>query len=259
MRARINFTGRKRIGRQSVRIRMLKVPRGKPRRARVRLHLNHIEFPKEAAVTLEAYSGPISMRFSCGTIGDLQVPPELRLTELGDQEQVLFRLKVVDTFQNVGRIIGVAERITPLSHTQDGEGGRRNLLPVEPADDMDEAVWRIDMEDEYGGAPVLRINRKVLESDESVLHDTLSIGFMLPEALRQVLNELISERTPEEDDQNDWRKDWMEFCKAELGQDISGAEDEEDERAWVDRCVESFCRKYKFASNIIKQRERGDQ
>src|SRR5262249_34078076 len=94
---RINSTGRKRIMREKVDIRLEPPTPDKPLSAAATLNLDGLGFPSDAAVVLEAYQRSLGMRFDCGTIGAISVPKILHLNEIDRSGTVLFRLKVIDT------------------------------------------------------------------------------------------------------------------------------------------------------------------
>lgn len=104
---RVNFTGRRRVPRDRVEI---KVFEGQPRRFDATINLDGLRFLPNAAVYLEATCAGSSVirRFSFGEVGAIQPPTERELADVNG-ENVFFTLKVVDRAERFGRILGLAE------------------------------------------------------------------------------------------------------------------------------------------------------
>jgi hypothetical protein len=242
---RINSTGRKRIARERVNVRMHPVKPDEPLTALATLELSDMGFPPEALVVLEAYQRSSGMRFDCGTVGDLNVPPALHLNEIDSNSTVLFRLKVVDSHSGTGRILGSAERLRPTDG--DNQEGRRSIFPIKELFIGDE-VWRVDMDD---GGPVLVLNCRILGFKHRILENPLIQGIILPAAFRIVLEKLAADPTPHEDDDEDWRGLWLRYLKEHFSIDEELSELTTEERQeWVDAAVRSFCQAHGFVERI---------
>ena len=70
------------------------------------------------------------MRFDCGTLGDLTLPEDRRLSEIDSSSVVRFRVKVVDNTAHMHRIVAAADDITVSAAATDG-GATIPLLPGE--------------------------------------------------------------------------------------------------------------------------------
>ena len=112
---RINSTGRKRIRRENIDIRMLPAQPGEVLRASAKIDLSSYKFPAEALLAIEAYHRSSGMRFDCGTIGNQSIPQLLVLDQVDQSGSVLFRVKITDSDGERGLLLGSAERIQPLS------------------------------------------------------------------------------------------------------------------------------------------------
>ena len=184
------------------------------------------------------------MRFECGTVGDIRIPPLLVLDEVDRSGSVLFRVRVIDTEGEPGKILGSALGIQPSS--ENNEEGQRSLFPV-IFRDLGELTWKVEMN--YGDKPKLVLNKKIPGISHRLHENPLLQGFLLPAALRIVLEELVRERDEGDDDEPGWKAEWLQFCKAGLGLQDDPAELNADDRTeWVD--LKSFCNAHGFVSAI---------
>lgn len=111
---------------------------------------------------------------------------------------------------------------------------------------------------EFGAeGPILYVDDRI---DHSLLTaDSSCQALLLPALLKAILiHILLVERCSADDfadDEKDWRTEWME-----LGRQLSGEEpppDSEDAGMmyqWIERCVESFCRKHGLLSHLLRQK-----
>src|SRR5262245_29501369 len=91
-----------------------------------------------AAVFVEAYGGPKFERFPLGTVGAPAPLSRLTLVTFGPDENVLFRVKVVEADGAGGRIIAMATGIRPAGPT---DRPQASLLPVSVAK-LDGVVYK---------------------------------------------------------------------------------------------------------------------
>lgn len=246
---RINSTGRKRIGRECVEISMLETPPDEPLKAQARLSLDALNFPPDATVALEAYHRSSGMRFDCGTVGSLNMPEVLVLSEVDRAGSVLFRLKVVDNDDEPGKLLGSAERLKPKSEGESEE--RRSLFPILYRD-LKHDLWKVTIE--QGDRPVLIVNKRIPGFSHKLLESPMMQGLLLPAALRFVLLELVSSaETGEDDEEAGWKEEWIAFCRDELGtgsddpREIADASAKDD---WIDDTVQRFCENLSFIKRI---------
>jgi hypothetical protein len=251
---RINSTGRRRINRESIDIRMLEAAAGGPLKAEAKLDLAPYKFPADALVSIEAYHRSSGMRFPCGTVGSTNIPPVLVLDEIDQSGPILFRVKVTDTGGNTGQLLGSAERIQPLSEDEDKD--RRALFPVLYRS-LGEQVWKVDINP--GDRPKLVINRDIPGIRHRLANDPFMKGMLFPAAFRIVMEALA--RTSGDDDEDDdaesapWQADWLKFCAERLG--IAGPPSSalEDREKWIEDAVTGFAGTYGFVKEIRKQEE----
>jgi hypothetical protein len=245
---RINSTGRKRIRREDVNIRMLDSAPGEPLRAKASINLDAHEFPSASIISLEAYHRSSGMRFDFGTVGAQTIPDVLVLDEVDRSGTVLFRIKVVEAEGDRGRILGSAERIPPTS--EDAEQNRRSLFPVVYRS-LDEEVWKVDID--YGGRPTLILNREIPGIGHRLKEDPFLQGFLFPAAFRIVMEAIARDQDEDDDDEPGWRTEWLQFCRDSLGiHDVPPASDAEE---WIDHAVSRFCNEYGFMKRIRKMEE----
>jgi hypothetical protein len=249
---RINFTGRKRIRHELVDIRLLETKLGESLKAQASLQLEGEGFPGEALVSLEAYHRSSGMRFDCGTVANLSIPPVLDLTEVDRSGTVLFRVKVIDSKDSVGRLLGSAERIQPCS--EEGDEGRRSIFPIKTRD-LGAEVWKVEVDHET--PPALILNNRIPGLVQQVLEQPLLQGVLLPAALRIVLTELVREPYADDEDATEWKSDWLGYCTDQLGvPDPSELPTDTESRSdWVDEAVRHFCEDLDFVRRIRSKTE----
>ena len=111
---RVNSLGRRRVSRNCVAI---AVNDGEPRTFSASIDFGDHAWEPEASVVMEATCAGSSLvqRYDCGTIAKLDEPRDRALNDLHGQN-VFFSLKIIDRSQRVGRLLGVAENIRPLTH-----------------------------------------------------------------------------------------------------------------------------------------------
>lgn len=243
---RINFTNRKRISHEAIDIRLLDTPPGAAPRATAELKLDGLGFPETAEVAIEAYRGSSLMRFGCGTVGNLSVPPLMIIDDIDVGGNVQFRVKVVDTHGVVGLLAALASHVRPKS--KDDGDGRRSLLTIR-YHDLGSELWRVSVDENE--PPALVLNYRATGIEDRIINDPLVRGLLMPAAFRIVLEKLVLLTPPDEDDETDWKRDWLKFCEEELGIEDSPFELDKDERAeWIDEAVKVFSSRATFLEKV---------
>jgi hypothetical protein len=252
MKKRINFTGRKSLSVENVRIRVhpAKVEGHAPSFTADLDLPGNWQLNKDAKVYVEAYVKSSSMRFAFGTVSQISPPNDTELIELDRAEGMLFRVKVVDESAEVGKILASANRIQPL-----GEEGVKSLLTLRLTD-LGEGVWRLAI---GGGAPpVLELNNNIPGIQDRLRQDPLLQGAIYPEALRQIVDDLLS--NDENDDEMKWVQDWRTFAERLVGEklpdDLSDDDQESERGRIVDTVVNKFCAWQRFATAATKNEEK---
>jgi hypothetical protein len=242
---RINSTGRKRIPREHIDIRLETVVPSVVQSATARFELGEFGFPVDAKVILEAYQGSSAMRFECGTVEAPKIPVVLQFNELDRVNSILFRLKVIDGTGS-GKILGSAERIRPTGN--DNEEGKRSIFPIRESD-LGAETWRVEI-DESG--PWLLLNYKIPSFKHRILENSLLRGIILPAAFRTVLERLVDDFSADDGDEDDWRTLWLRYLKETFGidEDLSELTEDNDKQDWVSQAVRRFCEAHNFINDI---------
>jgi hypothetical protein len=242
---RINSTGRRRIPRERADIRIEPPKAGEPLRASATLKVDDLNFPPDALLILEAYQRSSGMRFACGTVGNVKVPPVLHLNDIDRNGSILFRVKVVDADGANGKILGSADRIRPAGE-EDLEG-RRSIFPISE-EDLGREVWRVDVDDD---GPRLLLNFRIVGFKHRILENPLLRGIILPAAFRIVLENLAADPVPDDDEEDDWRLLWLRYLKESFGIDDDVALlDDEGRKKWIEETVRIFCEAHDFVDAI---------
>jgi hypothetical protein len=238
---RINSTGRRKIPRSSITIRLAEAG-GNGGRFSADYLLAGLGFPGEARVFIEAYNALSYMRFDFGTIAARREPVDTRLTEITPRPLPKFRLKVVDRRERVGLLLGVADQIVALR--PDAElAHRQSLLPVEFCD-LGDQVWRLDL----GDWPVLELNARIESIGEIARSGEAFLGLVYPEVVRRILHAIVieQEQTDPGFDESDWTSLWLRFVGALPGVGAPPQHVSSESRAecleWIEEAVEAFCR-----------------
>lgn len=251
---RINSTGRKRILREHIRIRLSETDGQQPPSFTADIQLPvELRLDPSARIYVEPYVKSSSMRFDFGTVGKVSPPTDCVLSEIDAGAVVLFRVKVIDETDAVGRILASANGIRPEN---DADGGdRRPLLPVRAAN-LSEEIWRVDIDRDAG--PTLVVNSRVPDLIEALKRDIYFQGAIYPEIVRRLAREVYRpDNEFEEDEEGGWVKDWKGWFESQLGRSVSEDEVDDDEALGrlADDIASSFATKSQFASNLIAARQ----
>jgi hypothetical protein len=238
---RLNYTGRKRIGRSKVTVRL--TPTGGGHYAfEIDFDLAGYDFPPDATVFVEAYNSGSYMRFPFGTVAARRDPQDVRLREITPRPLPKFRLKVVDQSARHGLLLGVADKLIPL-RPEEELSRRQSLLPVDFCDLGDE-IWRLDVSD----WPVLELNNRVESIAEIARSGDWFLGLVYPEVVRRILHEIVIAQgvTDPGFDDSDWMSLWLRFVCSLPGvsqpPDGESAQARAERMEWIDGTVQAFCR-----------------
>lgn len=233
---RIQFTGRKRLTSGDVSI--VLHDQAEPLAFAIdRLSLERHELPGDALVRVEAYRRTVYAPFELGTVSHLKIPEgSTPLTEFdGLPDGVRFRVKVtsVDGL-NAGQLLAESGGIAPVWSS----GGKESLLPVRP-EDLDQEVFRLDMDDE----PVLLINSKI-DQWRQVARSNHFVALVYPAAFRTILAEILRQDLPDLTDNDDWRALWLRLAiRQNRANPLPASDaDEADKVQWIDDAVSAFCK-----------------
>lgn len=242
---RLNYTGRRRIPRENVRIAIYR--NGEMEEFDARVSCGGLGIPDDARLLVEAYHKSDWMRFDFGTVGHVVIPRDRRLTAFYRGARVLFRVKAVATEGEGGKIIAEADRIIPIA--PDNDQDRDPLLPVRVVDGLGNQIWRLA----WDSGPVLELNRKEPEIKRLLTSDPRFKWLVLPHVLRAVLIRFLSEETDAEDAQSDSNEGqrWLDFALSLYPVEPPKPEDRDPEliENWVNDVVAAFCDRHSVIEN----------
>ena len=238
---RLNYTGRRRIARSRVTVRLVAATRG-VWSFDADFDLSGYDFPAESSVFVEAYNATSYMRFGFGTVEQPHMPEDRNLTEITPSPLPQFRLKIVDRRDRHGLLLGVADKLVPLRPDEAPEH-KQSLLPVDFRD-LGERIWRLDVTD----WPVLELNRRVGDLGEMARSADSFLGLVYPEVVRRILHAVVIEldQTDLDFDDADWTSLWLRYlCELPGVSPPPAGETEEARRRkeeWIEETVQAFCR-----------------
>lgn len=258
---RFNYTDRQKIPRDQVRLAWIEDGSGLLRFS-VELDLEFTERPLNPAalVFIEAYSGPVVMRFSCNTVEHLEYPADTLLSEFPPGLKPLFRVKVVAPDAE-RRLLAWADAVSPLA-ADEIKSGRRSILPVETVD-LGPQVWNLRIE---SNTFFLQLNSSIREPrDITILaREPDFIALVYPAVIRQIISHLLlgPERNTVEADHP-----WLVFASNltnESPPDSETALDDEDAYAedvkeWTDKVIQGFCQQQHSMERFIQFKKEAEE
>lgn len=247
MKRRFNHTGRKRIEQSSCAINVVDGKDG-VQSFSASINLDGLGLPGNSRVYIEAYVKNSSMRFDLGTVSEMRLGDIHELTEMDVGGAVLFRVRVVDESELVGKILASANRLRP-SGDQHPEG-RRAILPIRSTD-LGSEVWKLEIDVDTG--PVLCVSNRLPGLKDQVKSDPLYAALILPHVVRMVVMNIVSNRSI---DVEDWTGDWSTWVHAEFGLDLAVMiEDEQAVDDLGDEVASSFAMRHDFLNKLLASRE----
>lgn len=250
-----NYTGRTRINHSDVQVAIERMP-DDTRIFNFKLVLDSYGLPGDAKVYLEAYFKSSYMRFDLGTVGhQLQLPPEQRsLEQIASGDIVLFRIKVVDESEVIGKILAEADGVAPVQ--KDGRPmSKVSILPVD-FEDLGSMVWRVIYDNER---PVLQFNEKIPGIRDQAITPGTFFALVYPSVIRDVFTRILFVEGPTDlnENSNDWKCQWMQFA-SKLGIAPAPTIDDDSEeytskqnaQLWIENVVQKFCENHTLAEML---------
>ena len=240
---RFNYTGRRKLTRDLIPIRLVKESSSGAQYFSADFSgLATLGLPSNARVFVDSHVRQSSMRFDFGTIGRIAPPVDTALTEIDSGEVPQFRVMVVDADSRPGRLLAVAEQIRPME--EETEDSRKPILPLYVTD-LGEQIWQLDAGRDT--SPILKINSRIPQLRERLDGDPVLRGAIFPIAVRGVLQVILRDQP---DPTLDWVKDWRMFAESLIGQGLPGDDAEPDDfDICIDRVVEVFCEQHHWAAS----------
>lgn len=243
MRRTVNFTGRKKVPKSRVKVK-LSPNSDQIMEFKAEVDLATLDLPPQGRVYLEAYYKSSVMRFDLGEVNALNTPYGGHLDDI-QSDIVFFRLKVVDESLSVGRILGLAEGISP------GKDDEKHSILHVSFTDLGDRIWALDL---TGPMPVLEVNNQLGEGismREIVRSDPIFRSLVLPVVMREVLTEILIVRKVREINVDEWEGQWLRLASSLPGvESLSGLDkdppSEEAFAEWIESAVDRFCRQHGF-------------
>lgn len=245
MKRRFNFTERKKITLDKVSIKLARKDSSESFDAKI--DLGEMDLPNEATVYIEAYHYTELRRYCFGTVGDIAKPEDAYLSGLANQENIRFRVLVVDESDTRGLILAMADRIKPS-----GIIIKHSILPV-VFKDLGRQVWKIDYS---GDGPVLLLNERIPNIHNLARTDPRFHLYIYPAVIREIFTHIffIDRLDDLENPPEPWHENWLAFARRfipedslstlNLYSDNLGEFDQTDMLNilnWTDRLVDEFC------------------
>ena len=243
MKRTFNYTGRRKIGRKDVSIRLRQDNGVWVFDAELRLSDYH--FPRNGEVWVEAHRQNLWMQWPWGTVSALRVPVDRRLTEFDVADRVLFRVRVVQPAgQEHHKLLGEADGI-PFVKAGEADDRRRHLLVPVP-DALDHQLWKLDLESD---PPCLLVNKDAKPSWKEMARSPQFIALVYPEVMRRLLTRALVEEDPwtEDDEEGDWQADWVRFARSLGGLGpVPPPGQREPREEWIEEAVAAFARRHEL-------------
>lgn len=229
----------------------------------VKADLSEMDFKSKAKVYVEAYHRTDSKRFDFGTVEKPEKPDETRVQEFGYDQEIQFRLLVVDEEEEFKKILGIADKIKAENNDIDSEKGSKSILPVSFRD-LGRQVWKLEY-GEAGGAPGLVINRSIPMIEQIAKTDPSFIMYVYPTVVKELFNKIIFVDGIDaiDDIDDDWKVEWLEFARnlvgnSELPEFLENkGQDFEEKEIWINEVVSAFCDNRKEWGEFLKRLEEG--
>lgn len=247
MKKTVNFTGRKKILRSEVEISTINRNEAISFDAKFRFEAE--KYSKSAKVYVEPYYKYSFMRFDFGTVGNIETPKNRELIDIPNEDNIQFRVKIVDETEGNGKIFAHATNLKPNNKEYVGKDA---ILPINFVD-LDQEVWKVSFEAEK---PFLEINKKIKDGKEFVRKNPLIHSLILPAALRIIISRIINDEEEYDEDGDLWQNKWIRFVKQNLfvSREVPEANDEERiKEEWLDEVVSSFARKFYLFDKFITE------
>jgi hypothetical protein len=245
---RINSTGRQRIERRHVEIRLQRATENQRPRIETKFTLDDLELDPSARIVLEAGFKDFAQRLPWGTVDGPGPEGSPVLMDVPSDQRLFFRVKVVDPSSH--QLLALARRLFPIS--EDGDGGSRRELFRVRCVALGQELWRVLMQED--GAPILELNADVPDVLARFREPELRVA-ILPAAMRTVLLTLRDEDVDQEDDPDSWAQRWFRFAEDLAGDERPDPREPEAFRTWIDRACSRFAERFGLVSTMLAAAE----
>lgn len=249
---RLNYTGRKKINKSDVEIRVFTEANGSGWFT-ASVDFSKTELPPSANVVIEARQKDMMQRFDCGTVGAFKLPGKTNLIEVDPTGPLSFWVRVLDPERSDGRLLAVARSIHPASDSKDGMG-RDTLLPVRSRD-LAQVPWRIDFPSDDEGMPWLVINNRIPGAIEKLQGDPLFQALVFPAAVREVISRIYlnGDGWPEDS----WQRKWLDYGRRLIDEDWPKMGEVDEAPSWIENVANEFSTMFLMTERLIEQSGEG--
>lgn len=246
MQRTINHTGRRKIEAKELQINMIEQESGVPA-FDVDFSLNREKLPDNASIYIEAYQRNTLQRFSFGTVAEIRKPEKRDLDQLDLSSPTLFRIRIVDESEHLGRLVASAEHLKPEGENDDDQ--RSSLLAVRSRP-LGQQTWRVEFN--TSGKPELCINSRIPDAIGQLKNNPQFQSIILPAAFRQVLMFFLWNN--DDEDEGSVAEQWMTFAE-QIASERPHGEDPAELVGWVDEVVERFSEMFELCDMLLLKME----
>ena len=244
-----NYTGRKKILQEEVRINLKEEPL-LHFTADLTINDEH-DLPSDAKVYVEAVAGNTKQRFPFGTVHKCTPPENTNLDKLDLSKTPRFRIIIVDETSASFKILAAGRG---FKSEEDNELSREHLLPIKSRE-LGSLCWEIHFP---GGEAELILNKEIPNVIEKIHQDALYQALILPAALTLIMNEYFLKQGAADNSGGPGAIKWLTFIKL-MGEDKEPFNMPLEEReAWSESVIKKFTNQHQFASKLIEAVNKGN-
>ena len=245
MKRTFNYTARQEIKRRDITI-LLRQDRGAWVFDADLQRLAAYKLPRNAEIWVEAHRQNLWMQFSWGTVAATRPPADRRLADFDVPDGILFRVRVVlPQGPEHHKLVAEADGIHFVK-AGEADDHRRPLIVPEP-DDLDQLLWKLDLESD---PPRLLVNKDARPTWKELARSPHFIALVYPEVLRRVLAKALEDYS-EDDEDDGWKTDWIKFARNLAGLGAPPHPDDTDAReAWIESAVAAFARRHQLRNMV---------
>jgi hypothetical protein len=207
-----------------------------------RLDLKGTGLSENLKVVIVARAGNTNLRYEMGTVAHLE-NWQKSLDGLDRSQPLRFRVLLHEEGNPILAASCENMRARDDTHSE-------SLLPMEPAD-LGERLWKLVINED---GPVLQFNSIIFPSAAGAESYTPFGAMVLPEALRQIMEKIAYDPGCFDDESDPWNV-WAEWLKSIGAEHPPDDDDLKDQ--WCNKVVDCFCEKYRFASQLKADFEKG--
>ena len=241
MKRRINFTQRIKIPQKNIILTLIR-ENGIIKSFNAVINLQNLALPFDAKVFIEVYYRTDRKRFDFGTVSNIVQPQNTDLSELGNLDNLSFRIKIVDTSTKYGLILAEADNIKP--HKEDGQEEKiQSILATEFNCDLGNQIWKIN----FLSSPILELNKNIPNIRSLARSDPAFFFYVYPQVIKEILTYMFFiEGFDPEETTDEWLSNWFEFAKNIYSESIPKKLNPSDPDSrleitdWIDKVVREF-------------------